>query len=297
MNDPRVHLSDDQNNPGPCQVSAVVCTMNSITGIELCLTSLRDAGVGELIVVDANSTDGTREVALKLADQVLTDPGLGLGRARNVGIAASTLPLILNMGSDNVLPTGQLERMIEVLRRGQYQGVSALTKIDGEDYTSFGLNAWRTGRFRPGPAKVIGTPTLFIGDLLREYPYDPDRRFSDDSELCERWADQFGAKFAISDAFVFEVGKTTWPEVQVRCRMYGVSDYEVFNDGTNAGWSAPRKAKSIAHPLKVDLLQPVAHLPVSDAIKAVPFLVAFTTMRYVSWGSTAVKKKRKRHGK
>ena len=71
---------------GAADVSAVVCTLDSISSIEACLTSLRAAGVGQLIVVDASSTDGTREVAEQLADEVVTDPRLGLGHARNVGI-------------------------------------------------------------------------------------------------------------------------------------------------------------------------------------------------------------------
>ncbi|MCX6393513.1 MAG: glycosyltransferase, partial [Solirubrobacterales bacterium] len=77
----------------PADVAAVVCTMNSISGIEKCLVSLREAGVGELVVVDAASTDGTLEVADRMADQVLADPGTGLGRARNLGVAATSLPL------------------------------------------------------------------------------------------------------------------------------------------------------------------------------------------------------------
>ena len=93
----------------PGDVSAVVCTMNSIASIEPCLQSLKDAGVGEIIVVDASSTDGTRAIADQLADTVLTDPGTGLGNARNVGIAQTSKPLILNMGSDNVLPPDQLD--------------------------------------------------------------------------------------------------------------------------------------------------------------------------------------------
>ncbi len=88
----------------PRDVSAVVCTKNSISGIERCLTSLRVAGVDQIIVVDAHSTDGTREVANSAADIVLEDPGMGLGNARNIGIARTTQPLILNMGSDNVMP-------------------------------------------------------------------------------------------------------------------------------------------------------------------------------------------------
>ena len=187
----------------PADVSAVVCTLNSISGIERCLKSLRAAGVQDLIVVDANSSDGTREIAEQLADKVLTDPGKGLGMARNIGIEHTTKPLILNMGSDNVMPVGELEKMIQALEQknqGNRQGVSAQTLIEGDDYLSNGLNAWRKGRFLPGPAAVIGTPTLFIGETLRAHPYDPNRRFSDDSELCERWAKEFSATFAISDA-------------------------------------------------------------------------------------------------
>jgi glycosyltransferase involved in cell wall biosynthesis len=270
--------------------------MNSIGGIERCLQSLREAGAGEVIVVDANSTDGTREIAEKFADQVMTDPGTGLGRARNVGIAVSSKVLILNMGSDNVMPAGELENMIDVLIKGEYQGVSAQTKVEGQDYPSQGLNAWRLGRFRPGPVAVIGTPTLFLGELLREHPYDPERRFSDDSELCERWTSEFGARFAISDAYVLEIGKTSWAEVAVRCRMYGVSDEEVFTHGVQQGWSTSRRLKSIAHPAKVDLIEPLIALDLKDAVKVAPFLAAFTTMRYVAWGSTVVKKKLGRYG-
>jgi len=267
----------------PHDVSAVICTKNSITGITRCLESLRAAGVGEIIVVDAHSTDGTREVANAIADLVLEDPGTGLGNARNIGIAHTTRPLILNMGSDNVMPPGQLQVMIDSLRNNEYQGVSAQTLIEGSDYVSRGLNAWRRGRFMPGPAAVIGTPTLFQGDLLRKHPYDPSRVFSDDSELCERWTREFGAKFAISDANVTEVGKTSWEEVRVRCRMYGISDAEIYGLGRSEGWSASRKAASILHPLRADFVRPLKNLPLSDAVTAAPFLLTFTTLRYTSW--------------
>ena len=42
--------------------------------------------MGEIVVVDASSTDGTRQVAEQLADPVLTDDGKGHGNARNIGI-------------------------------------------------------------------------------------------------------------------------------------------------------------------------------------------------------------------
>lgn len=282
-----------QSTLTPADVSAVVCTMNSERAIRTCLESLRSAGVGELIVVDAHSQDGTAAIAAEVADDVLEDPGTGLGNARNIGIAASTRPLILNFGSDNVMPEGQLQVMIDYLTRGGYQGVSAQTRVPDEGYLARGLNAWRKGRFAPGPIRVIGTPTLFDGSLLRGNPFDPDRIFSDDSELCERWHRLLGAHFAVSDAFVWEIGKTSLQEVLVRCRMYGISDEEVFRTGIEGGWSLPRRVISLAHPAKADAIMPLRTLPVTEAVVTAPFLVGFAALRYAFWARAAFDRTRR----
>jgi len=273
----------------PSDVSAVVCTRNSIGSVGACLESLRDSGLGEVIVVDASSCDGTREVADSLADVVLTDAGDGLGAARNLGIRRTTKPLILNMGSDNILPAEQLPRMIHCLVQGSFAGVSARTVITGSSFGSHGLNLWREGRFPPGPAKVIGTPSLFIGAVLRDHPYDPTRRYSDDSELCERWARQFGSRFSISDAYVYEIGKTSWKEVRIRAAMYGESDYEVFTHGVRSGWNLRRRVNSVLHPLRVDLVEPLSRLTFTKGLRALPFLSIFVLLRYLSWTRQVVR--------
>ncbi len=267
----------------PSDVSAVICAMNSISGIKECLISLRDSGVGQIVVVDAHSTDGTKEVAEEFADLVLSDTGQGLGNARNIGIAQTTGHLVLNMGSDNVLPAGELQKMINYLHEGNFQGVSAQTKVTGENYVATGLNVWRAGRFPEGERPVIGTPTLFEAKLLRSDPYDPSRRFSDDSELCERWTQKHNARFAISDAVCLELGKSTWSEVKIRAKMYGISDHEIYSQGVAMGWGTTRKLKSITHPLVADLITPLKHSTPIEAISATPFLAFFTGCRYLGW--------------
>jgi glycosyltransferase involved in cell wall biosynthesis len=271
-------------------VSVVVCTRNSISGIEACLESLRESNIGELIVVDAHSTDGTADIAFRIADKFFQDPGLGLGNARNIGISQTTKSLILNWGSDNVLPIGQLDRMIHYLVSGEYHGVSAQTLIKGDDYLSKGLNTWRSGRFFEGAREIIGTPTLFYGEILRKHPYDSTRVFSDDSELCERWKKEFNAQFAISDAVVEEVGKTSWNEIQTRARMYGSSDKEVFDQGLKSGWNLSRIVKSLLHPLNADFITPIRKSKLEESIPAIPFLLAFTASRYAAWTAAAVKR-------
>ena len=264
--------------------------MNSISGIRECLTSLRRSGVEEIVVVDASSTDGTEEVARELADWVVSDPGTGLGRARNTGIEKTTKPLILNMGSDNVMPDGELQKMIDYLVVNDFYGVSAQTLIEGDDWISSGLNTWRQGRFPEGEVSIIGTPTLFLGDLLRSHPYDPTRVFSDDSELCERWSKELGARFGISNAVSGEIGKTSWDEVKIRCRMYGRSDAENYANGRKDGWTLARSMQSLAYPLKKDFLTPLSSSHTKVSPKDLGFLSVFTTLRYWNWAKNALKR-------
>ena len=270
-------------------VSAVVCTKNSIASIKDCLESLRASDIQQVIVVDANSSDGTREVADELADLILTDPGIGLGLARNTGISAATGQLVLNMGSDNVLPPGQLDQMINCLALGGYSGVSARTIVVGRGYLARSLNAWRSSRFPPGSARIIGTPTLMVGDLLRLDPFSEECVFSDDSELCERWARNHEAKFAISEAYVLEIGKVSLKEVWTRARMYGHSDAEVFRRGMKLRWSVSRIIKSLMHPFRVDLVRPLRELSLAEGVRTGPFLLAFVSMRYYGWLTSSLR--------
>jgi glycosyltransferase involved in cell wall biosynthesis len=264
-------------------VSAVVCTLNSISSIRECLTAARESGVGEVIVVDGHSTDGTLDVARELADKVVNDERKGLGFARNLGIAESKGDYILNLGSDNVITRRALEDMLIHLENGHVDGVGALTRVKPQDYLSRCMNIWWKARFRPGPAAVIGTPTLMKGELLRSNPFNSDRRFSDDSELCERWNRNFGSQFMISSAQVLEVGKTNWSEISARAKIYGISDSEVFEAGIAEGWDLLRRMKSISHPMRVDYFEVVRHSSPLEAIYSTPFLLFFTSSRYLAW--------------
>ena len=135
----------------------------------------------------------------------------------------------------------------------------------------------------PGPTAVIGTPTLFEGNLIRQNPYSPEAIFSDDSELCERWKRRLGATFAIAPAHVHEIGKISWNELKIRCHMYGISDHEIYQRGKSNHWGLSRKLSSLLHPLKADLLTPIRNLPTPKAISNTPFFLTFTALRYSSW--------------
>ena len=275
-------------------VTAIVCTLNSIETIERCLRSLRENRVGEILVVDGGSVDGTCEIAKSLADRVLRDDGVGLAAARNVGIIESSQTYVLNAGSDNVFPQGSVDEMVNFLISGSFDGVSAQTIVSGNRYWERALDLHRRGRYLVGPTNVIGTPSLFLGERLRNFPFDPARRFSDDSELCERWGNEWGARFAISDAEVLEIGKASLLELRVRGRMYGYSDFEVYRAGKRSEWTARRKVKSIFHPIRVDFLVPLKKLSLWQFLVFLPGFFIIAVLRYLGWISAWFRNMRKK---
>lgn len=78
-------------------ISAIICTRNRSHLLEKCVNSLINQSVDgkkyEIIVVDNNSTDDTRNVLLKYKKEneinVIEEPEIGLSKARNTGWRAS----------------------------------------------------------------------------------------------------------------------------------------------------------------------------------------------------------------
>jgi glycosyltransferase involved in cell wall biosynthesis len=263
-------------------VSAVICSWNAAESIVPCIQSLRENRVSEIILVDASSTDGTRELAQPLVDRMLTDPRQGLGAARNLGINATTGEYILNCGPDNVMPESSISRMIMFLEGGSFSGVSAVTVVRGSGYLSWAMNLYKQARYFPGERRVIGTPTLFDGRRLRAHSFDPGCSHSDDAELCERWSSQFGAKFAISNVLIDEVGQEGWRSILTRWSNYGVSDYEIYSAHRNS-WRFRRKMESVFYPLREELFKPFSRLGFFRGMGIAPFLILITLVRYKSW--------------
>jgi glycosyltransferase involved in cell wall biosynthesis len=105
-------------------VDVVIPTFNCARNLETCLSRL-DAQLGRdglrVIVVDAGSTDGTREVASAHGAQVLVNPGqYGTGKngARHFGEVRGDAPFVWYVDSDNfLLETTVLHDLLEPMRR------------------------------------------------------------------------------------------------------------------------------------------------------------------------------------
>jgi glycosyltransferase involved in cell wall biosynthesis len=77
------------------RVSVIIPTHNEAQAIERVLADLPSDLVTEVIVVDSNSTDGTRAIAAHMGARVIQEPRRGYGRACLTGLGAANSPDIV----------------------------------------------------------------------------------------------------------------------------------------------------------------------------------------------------------
>jgi len=96
-------------------ISVVIPTYNEEKNIERALNSLNNQTIPrntyEIIIVDGDSKDQTREIAKKLADKVIIQTSKGVGGARNDGVAVAKGDIIATTDADCIVPTDWLERI------------------------------------------------------------------------------------------------------------------------------------------------------------------------------------------
>jgi mycofactocin system glycosyltransferase len=106
-----IHPAGAPTLPAPPSLTSVVPVRNGACGLASLVTSLR--AVGEVIVVDDGSTDGSPETARSAGAHVLANGGAaGPAGARNTGLAASDSELVVFVDHDCVLVSGWLDHLL-----------------------------------------------------------------------------------------------------------------------------------------------------------------------------------------
>lgn len=94
-------------------ISVIVPTYNEEANITACLQSLChqtiDRDEYEIIVVDGNSKDRTRELASEYADEVITQTSKRVGGARNDGVLRARGDIVATTDADCIIPPGWLD--------------------------------------------------------------------------------------------------------------------------------------------------------------------------------------------
>jgi glycosyltransferase involved in cell wall biosynthesis len=119
------------------EVSVVIPTMNEEASIGRVLEEVRKAlgdRLLEIVVVDTDSRDRTREIAAEKGARVVSEPRRGYGRAYKTGFAEARGTFIATLDADLTYPADRLPDFLVALESGRADFVSGdrMSHLGGE---------------------------------------------------------------------------------------------------------------------------------------------------------------------
>ncbi len=165
-------------------LSVVVPVRNAESMVDECLASIAHSGPREIIVVDGQSSDRTRDLARHYPVQVVSDRGRGVAAARGIGIRAARSDTVALIDVDIVFPEGGLASLYEEFIQGGYAALQAgLHSESGPGYWGRALASHHNfGRSRKWPGVMA---TVFQRQVLIEHGFD--ERFLSGEDIELRW--------------------------------------------------------------------------------------------------------------
>lgn len=142
--------------------------------------------VGEILIVDCGSTDGTAEVVERLAREdplvrLLKTNERSYAAAVSLGVERAACAFVQLVDGDSTLEEGWLRRGLDHLEGHGCGAVRGLLSLK---------NASSFGEFRKSNKKKVdlafGGPTLFRAAVIKRYNYDPGIKRSSDIDVYLR---------------------------------------------------------------------------------------------------------------
>jgi dolichol-phosphate mannosyltransferase len=116
-------------------------TLNEAETIGEVIDGFREAGFDHVLVVDGDSSDGTREIADDHGARVITQSGSGKGQAVREGVDAIERPYVLMADGDGTYRPEDADAMLEPIFEGQAEHVIGNRFADMEPGAMTRLNA------------------------------------------------------------------------------------------------------------------------------------------------------------
>ncbi len=201
----------------------------------------------EVIVVDGDSTDGTRRLASKMG-KVVIEKGKGVGRARNTGARAAKGNIIFFTNADTALSNDLLRKYHDLFRdKSIVAATGPLTPL--EDVTPFIRFGYRFASFYLAKlALTIGQPSISGSNFaVRRKEFERARGFDEslityeDLDLAKRLK-RFGRVVFLNDAHVATSSR--------RIKAWGVTRYILFNAGNVLRYNLYHRSKSDYEPIR-----------------------------------------------
>lgn len=155
-------------------VTVIVCAKNEADRIGACLESVAAQGVGNLVIVLAESTDKTESIVGEMGYGYVPGSGHGLTADRQLGISKADSEFICFVDADHRLGHQQISRMLEEMIELKFDAINAGLSIEGSDWFCRAENALLELTHNvAGPKKMIGVaPTIYRSGVFKMVAFD-----------------------------------------------------------------------------------------------------------------------------
>lgn len=247
-------------------ISFVVPAYNEEALIASCLGAIRAeiARTGcpaEIIVVDNNSTDGTRRIASSIPEVVIVDePQRGLVQARRAGCLAAKGELIANIDADSMLTEGWLRKALAEFSRSPdlvalsgpciYYDLSRSARLVAAGFYRIAFVTYLFVRFALGAGSMIQGGNFVISKRALEAAGGFSSHFSfygEDTDLACRLSQVGPVKFTLRLP-AYSSGRRFVAEGLVRAGLRYAVNYVwtvLFKQPFTVTWSDFRHPKGV----------------------------------------------------
>ena len=174
------------SNKGTLDVSVVVCTLNEEKNIKDCIEHIKQNNPKEIIVIDANSSDKTKEITKECNVRLITTKRNGLAYQRQIGVEKANGDFILFVDADDRLSGNCIAVLKKELLENNYDAIQAMTlsyepKTYAQQAMDFNLKHFIS---RPGVTNMVGRPALYRTSVFNSIQFDSQFKFgSEDTDL------------------------------------------------------------------------------------------------------------------
>lgn len=209
-------------------ISAVICNKNSIEFLKKTIPIYKKVNLGELIVVDGKSKDGSIDYLKNNKIKTISDNGKGLSYSRKIGVLNSTKKFVFIAGPDDLCDKKFFKKLCSNFEKNNYEAATVLLQINKPiTYWDRGLNFYFNYIRKPGPSKVIGTPTIFNKNIFRKISYNKNTYGCDDTDISEQLISN-NFKIGTFNIVCNQVNLNNLKNIYDKFKLYGVSDYNYY---------------------------------------------------------------------
>jgi glycosyltransferase involved in cell wall biosynthesis len=257
-------------------LTLTIPTLNEEENISNCLSSFIDSGVKNIIVIDGGSDDETVNIIKKYNVKLIQLKKLGLANQRNIGISNVKTKYTALIDADMRSVKGSLEKMIQDLEEGNYDGVEAFIKpMETKSYYDKSYQCiMEININKLGKRNMIGTPTLWKTSVLQKNNFDPYFSGpSDDTDLCYRLSSK-GHVFGGSSAIIKHVHRSDFKSYVKKYLWYGKGDAQFVLRHPERFFSI-LKHQLFNYPIKFSLISTL-----KLQISPIPFMIVSGLLRF-----------------